>query len=299
MAAGSLLLLLDDIASALDDVAALTKAAAAKTAAVVGDDLAVNAQQLSGLRADRELRVVAAVALGSLRNKMILVPGAIALGALAPGLVVPLLAAVGIYLCYEGAEKVAHSFAGNRGSRRPHADAADEPARIRAAVRTDFVLSAEIIAITLGAVASAPRWTQAAVLATVGVLMTAGVYGLVAAIVKLDDLGLHLTRTATAGTLGRARRSVGRGLLAATAPLMRLLAFAGTLAMFLVGGGILAHALAPLGALHGPAGLLLTGTGLPAASARRLGSLLADGAVGVCAGAAAVGGVTLARRIRS
>jgi predicted DNA repair protein MutK len=253
--AGSLLLLLDDIASALDDVATMTKAAAAKTAGVIGDDLALNAKQVAGVAPDRELAVVAAVARGSAVNKAILVPAALALGWLAPWAVQPLLMLGGAYLCFEGVEKLVHGLLHARrhrhgtGHRTEHASAAGVPGappaavgrerdRIRGAIRTDFILSAEIIVITLGIVAGQSWLLQAAVLSAVAILMTVFVYGLVAAIVKLDDLGLRLSGSPTGWIAG-----LGRGLVAVSPRLLRTLSVAGTAAMFLVGGGIVAHAL--------------------------------------------------------
>lgn len=244
MAGASLLALLDDIATILDDVATMTKVAARKTAGVLGDDLALNAQQVAGVHADRELPVVWAVAIGSLKNKAILVPAALAISALLPWLVTPLLMIGGLYLCFEGVEKLAEKFL--HGS--PHAGKglasdlaafeADETRKIQGAIRTDFVLSAEIIVIALGIVAAKPFITQVIVLVGIGILMTVGVYGIVAAIVKMDDLGLHL---ATKHSLTAQR--IGRLLLLAAPKLMKLLSVAGTAAMFLVGGGILMHGL--------------------------------------------------------
>lgn len=252
--ASSLLLLLDDIAATLDDVALMTKLAAKKTAGVLGDDLALNAQQVTGVNADRELPVVWAVARGSFVNKAILVPAALAISAWAPWLITPLLMLGGAFLCYEGFEKLAHRFlhsaAEDAAHREAHAAAvadavvdlrAFERDKIKGAVRTDFILSAEIIAITLGTVADAGLAQQATVLAGIAVVMTLGVYGLVAAIVKLDDAGLALSRTGSA-----AARMLGRGLLGFAPWLMKALSVAGTAAMFLVGGGILVHGLAPL-----------------------------------------------------
>jgi predicted DNA repair protein MutK len=239
--AASLLILLDDIAGALDDVAGLVKAAAHKTAGVVGDDLALNARQVAGTAADRELPVVWAVARGSFVNKLILVPAALALSAVAPWLIKPLLLAGGCYLCYEGAEKIWHAW---RHRRDGHAHAAaaaaagpSERERIGGAIRTDFILSAEIIVIALGVAAAAPFAVRAAVLAAIGLGMTVGVYGLVAAIVKLDDLGLWL-----ATARHRGPRLLGRTIVAAAPWLMRGLSVAGTAAMFLVGGGLVVHA---------------------------------------------------------
>lgn len=256
MAGSSFFALIDDVATLLDDVAVLTKAAAGKTAGVLGDDLALNAEQVSGVQPDRELPVVWAVAKGSLRNKAILVPLALAISAAAPWLVQPLLMVGGTFLCFEGFEKLWHARGGHdAGSERGHAElvrvvsdptvdlVAYEQAKVRGAVRTDFVLSAEIIAITLGAVAAATLATQLLVLVTVALGMTVGVYGVVAAIVKLDDAGVALQRTAGAGGWARARRAVGAAVLQAAPWMLKGLSIAGTFAMFLVGGGILVHGL--------------------------------------------------------
>ncbi len=253
--ATSLLTLLDDIATVLDDVAVLTKIAARKTAGVLGDDLALNAQQVTGVRAEREIPVVWAVAKGSLRNKAILVPAALAISALAPWLVTPLLMLGGAYLCFEGFEKLAHKLL-HRGDAaeeraallevlsRPDVDlVAVEKQKIKGAVRTDFVLSAEIIVITLGTVATAPLLTRIVVLAGVALIMTVGVYGVVAGIVKLDDGGLYLSQRPGDGAFARFQRASGRAILAAAPWLMKILSVAGTAAMFLVGGGILVHGL--------------------------------------------------------
>ncbi|MBL8969396.1 MAG: DUF808 domain-containing protein, partial [Myxococcales bacterium] len=247
MAGATLFTLLDDLAVLLDDVAALTKVAARKTAGVLGDDLALNAEQVSGLRPDRELPVIWAVAKGSAVNKLILVPIALLISAVAPWAVTPLLMLGGAFLCYEGCEKLAHRFitpAAADQHARVHAIAdpavdilAFERTRIRGAIRTDFILSAEVIVISLGAIASAPAGTRVAALIAIAALMTVGVYGLVAGIVKLDDLGLHLSKRR-----GPARR-LGAAILAGAPYLMKGLSFAGTLAMFLVGGGILVHGL--------------------------------------------------------
>ncbi len=250
MAGASLLALLDDIASVLDDVSVLTKVAAQKTVAVVGDDLALNVEQVAGVRADRELPVVWAVAKGSLVNKAILVPIALALSVFVPWLVMPLLMVGGAYLCFEGAEKLAHGWrhrkkAGDEHTRvkqaaeRLAADpATHEKNKIRGAVRTDFILSAEIIVIALGTVQTASLGTRVSVVTVIALLMTAGVYGFVGGLVKLDDLGLLLLRRRKRN---RFRRALGRFLLIATPRLMQFLSFAGTAAMFLVGGGILFH----------------------------------------------------------
>jgi predicted DNA repair protein MutK len=252
--ASSLLALLDDIATVLDDVAAMTKVAAKKTAGVLGDDLALNAQQVSGLKADRELPVVWSVAKGSALNKVILVPAALAISALAPWAVTPLLMIGGAFLCYEGFEKLAHKFLHDKAEEEAHhvelvkavADpavdlVAFEKTKIKGAIRTDFILSAEIIAITLGTVATAQFVTQVAVLSGIAIIMTVGVYGLVAGIVKLDDAGLHLSKVSGGDGASAMQRSLGRGILRAAPYMMKTLSIAGTAAMFMVGGGILVH----------------------------------------------------------
>lgn len=254
MAGGSLLALFDDIATVLDDVAAMTKIAAKKTTGVLGDDLALNAEQVAGVRANRELPVVWAVALGSMKNKVILVPLALLLNALAPWAVTPLLMLGGAYLCFEGFEKLAHKYLHSVEevsseheqllAAVAHDDAsimAFEKEKIKGAVRTDFVLSAEIIIITLGTVASAPFSSQVTVLAMIAVIMTIGVYGLVAAIVKLDDVGLYLKRRNATGIVRSLLQVTGNGLLAFAPRLMKSLTVIGTIAMFMVGGGILTH----------------------------------------------------------
>ncbi|MDP3845906.1 MAG: DUF808 domain-containing protein [Pseudomonas sp.] len=249
MAASSLFTLIDDIASVLDDVALMTKVAAKKTAGVLGDDLALNAQQVSGVNADRELPVVWAVAKGSFKNKLILVPAALLIGTFASWAVIPLLMLGGAYLCFEGFEKLAHKYLHSAAADAAHhaelVDALSDPAvdllafeqdKIRGAVRTDFILSAEIIVITLGTVAGEPFIKQFTVLALIAVVMTIGVYGLVAGIVKLDDAGLYLSRKTSS-----ALRALGNLLLRAAPWLMKSLSVIGTAAMFMVGGGILTH----------------------------------------------------------
>ncbi len=298
--ATSLLALIDDIASVLDDVAVLSKLAAKKTAGVLGDDLALNAQQVAGVSADRELPVVWAVARGSFVNKAILVPAALAISAFVPMAITPLLMLGGAYLCFEGFEKVAHRFLHGTQEVDKHraeltqalADpsvdlVALEKDKIQGAVRTDFILSAEIIAITLGTVATQPLATQATVVAGIAVLMTVGVYGVVAGIVKLDDLGLWLSRRASG-----AAQAFGRGILAAAPWLMKLLSVAGTVAMFLVGGGILVHGIAPL---HHAVEAWAQGAG---ALASVLLPTLADGVTGIVAGAVVLAGVSLWQRLR-
>lgn len=305
MAGASLLALLDDIASILDDVALMTKVAAKKTAGVVGDDLAVNADQVSGVRAERELPVVWAVGVGSFKNKLILVPAALLLNALAPWAVLPLLMLGGFYLCLEGMEKIAHHWLhkpqdDQAEHRRELAAVADpevdlvafEREKIRGAIRTDFVLSAEIIIIALGTVAAKPFLTQVAVLAAIGVAMTLGVYGLVAAIVKADDLGFYLVRKRAA-----VARLTGKFLLAAAPRFLKSLTVIGTIAMFLVGGSILAHGIPPLHHAVEVGSLAVGGL---------LGSILptlADLLVGLLGGILALGAVNLVtplvRRVRS
>jgi predicted DNA repair protein MutK len=306
MAGGSLLALIDDIASVLDDVAMLTKVATKKTAGVLGDDLALNAQQLTGLAAARELPVVWSVAKGSLVNKAILVPAALAISAFAPWAVTPLLMLGGLFLCFEGVEKLAHRFLHSKEEDEAHHEQlaqalakseadllAFEKDRVKGAIRTDFILSAEIIVIALGTVAQSPFGTRVAVLVGIALLMTVGVYGFVAGIVKLDDAGLHLSRRD-----GGAARALGRGMLAAAPLLMKFLSIAGTAAMFLVGGGILVHGVGALhhaieDAAHGAAALPAIG-GVAGALTTALANLL----VGVVAGAVVLGVVTLAKKLR-
>ena len=290
MAAGSLLALLDDIATILDDVAILTKVAAKKTAGVLGDDLALNAQQVAGVQADRELPVVWAVAKGSFVNKLILVPAALAISAIAPVLITPLLMIGGAFLCYEGFEKLAHRFLHAKTEDDAHhkdlVQAVADPAvdlvvfekdKIKGAIRTDFILSAEIVAITLGTVAQSSFAPQVGVLSGISLLMTVGVCGLLAGIVKLDDAGLHLSRRRGA------QRSLGLGILAVAPWLMKSLSVAGTVAMFLVGGGILVHGIPALHHLGQSLGALA--------------AIALDGAAGLAAGALALAGAMLAQRV--
>ena len=307
MAATGLLALLDDIASVLDDVAVLTKVATKKTAGVLGDDLALNAQQVAGVRAERELPVVWAVAKGSAVNKAILVPAALAISAAAPWAIVPLLMIGGAFLCYEGFEKLAHRFLQGPAARAAAHDAlahaladpaadlvAFERAKIKGAVRTDFILSAEIVVIALGTVAAAPLPTRVGVLVGIAALMTVGVYGLVAGIVKLDDAGLYLRARAGDGAPARIARAAGAAILRAAPWLMKALAIAGTAAMFLVGGGILVHGIAPLH--HAIEGAVSAAGGWQGAAT--LGPLVADALVGVAAGAALVAAMHGIRRLR-
>lgn len=303
--ASSLLALIDDIATLLDDVGAMTKVATKKTAGVLGDDLALNAQQVAGVDADRELPVVWAVAKGSLVNKAILVPAALAISAFAPWAVTPLLMVGGAFLCYEGFEKLAHKFlhapAEDAVSHAHHREAALDPSvdlvalekdKVKGAVRTDFILSAEIIVITLGTVAEQPFQTQLAVLCAIALLMTVGVYGLVAGIVKLDDAGLWLSRRGAA-----LQRQLGAVILKLAPWLMKTLSVAGTAAMFLVGGGILEHGIGPLH--HGVTALVERLAALPGIGgvAAVLGPLLADLLIGAAAGALVLAGVSVAKRL--
>ena len=301
----SLFVLLDDIATVLDDVSVLTKVAAKKTAGVLGDDLALNAQQVTDLRPERELPVVWAVAKGSLLNKAILVPSALAIGTFAPWAVMPLLMIGGAYLCYEGFEKLAHKLLHTPAQDAAHharlvqaaADpgvdlASAEQARIKGAVRTDFILSAEIIVITLGTVADAPFTTQVAVLVGIALLMTVGVYGLVAGIVKLDDVGLYLSRREGDAMAARIQRRIGAGILAAAPLLMKGLSVAGTAAMFLVGGGILAHGIP--GLHHWIDDVL---DALDARVLRVALALVLDAVLGIVAGAVVLAAVTGVQRL--
>ncbi|MCK8082072.1 DUF808 domain-containing protein [Vibrio sp. 1CM24A] len=246
MAGASLLTLLDDIATVLDDVALMSKVAAKKTAGVLGDDLALNAQQVSGVSAEREIPVVWAVAKGSFKNKLILVPAALLIGAFIPWLIMPLLLIGGLFLCFEGAEKVleklfphAHQEA-EKGEDTSTGESIEEYEKIKVAgaIRTDFILSAEIIVIALGTVTGTSILTQILVVSLIAVVMTIGVYGLVAGIVKLDDLGFYLQRTSNGSAI---KTQLGNGLVAFAPKLMKTLAVVGTVAMFLVGGGIVVH----------------------------------------------------------
>ncbi len=304
MAGSSLFALIDDIATILDDVSVMTKVAAKKTAGVLGDDLALNAQQVSGVKADRELPVVWAVAKGSVRNKVILVPAALAISALLPWAIMPLLMLGGAFLCFEGFEKLAHKFlhsaAENEAHKAAHIEAlakadtdlvALEKEKIKGAVRTDFILSAEIIVIALGTVASASFGKQVVVLCGIAAIMTVGVYGLVAGIVKLDDGGLWLSRREGQGAAATLQRKSGAAILAAAPWLMKSLSVLGTAAMFMVGGGILVHGIAPLhhAVEHAAA---LTGALAGIASA------ILNGLLGVVAGAIVLGFVITASKLK-
>ncbi len=302
--ASSLLALIDDIATILDDVALLTKVAAKKTAGVLGDDLALNAQQVAGVKADRELPVVWAVCKGSFLNKAILVPAALLISAFIPWAVTPLLMIGGAFLCFEGFEKLAHKYLHSSDEDAAHHEelvnalanpsvdlVALEKDKIKGAVRTDFILSAEIIAITLGTVQTSPFMTQVAVLSGIAVAMTVGVYGLVGCIVKLDDGGLYLSQKSGDGVVANMKRALGRGILRMAPYLMKTLSVAGTVAMFLVGGGILTHGV--------PAAHHLIEQ-ISASAGSALGPVVAmglDGLVGIAAGALVLGVVTIVQKL--
>ncbi len=297
MAGSSLFLLIDDIAAVLDDVALMTKVAAKKTAGVLGDDLALNAQQVSGVNADRELPVVWAVAKGSFINKLILVPTALLISALAPWAITPLLMLGGAYLCFEGVEKLAHKYLHSpdedaarirqltEALANPAIDvAAVEKEKIKGAIRTDFILSAEIIVIALGTVATVTFGKQVAVLSAIAVAMTVGVYGLVAGIVKLDDAGLHLLRNTRVGGWPSIQRKFGTLILAFAPRLMRFLSIAGTAAMFLVGGSILVHGIPAVQLAIGGVALLSSGVPLIGLFLDATLPTILDGVFGIFAG---------------
>ena len=303
--ASSLFLLVDDIATILDDVALLSKVAAKKTAGVLGDDLALNAQQVSGVKAERELPVVWAVAKGSFINKAILVPSALVISSFAPWAVTPLLMAGGAYLCFEGFEKLAHKYLHSKSEQADQHQAliaavsspavdlvAVEIEIINGALRTDFILSAEIIVITLGTVQASPFITQVTVLSGIAIIMTIGVYGLVAGIVKLDDAGLFLSQLPGNNPMRRFERSFGRGILWLAPWLMKSLSVAGTIAMFLVGGGILTHGITPL---HHAIEQFTAKLGGVMAT---IAPLLMDAVVGLVTGALVLLVVTLFKRFR-
>lgn len=304
MAGASLLALIDDIATLLDDVSVMTKVATKKTAGVLGDDLALNAQQVTGVKPARELPVVWAVAKGSLLNKVILVPAAVAISFFIPWLVTPLLMLGGAFLCFEGFEKLAHRWLHSREDDDAHKQelkqalldpgqdmVALEKQKIRGAIRTDFILSAEIIVISLGTVTGEPVGMQFLVLSVVALLITVGVYGLVAGIVKLDDGGLYLSQREGDGWGADSARSLGRGILWLAPHLMKTLSILGTAAMFLVGGGIIAHGIPPL--YQGIHDLTHTLTGL----SNVLASTAITGVVGIVAGGLVVAVVTMAIKV--
>lgn len=301
MAGTSLLTLLDDIATILDDVSTMTGVAARKTAGVLGDDLALNAEQVSGVRADRELPVVWAVFKGSAKNKCILVPAALLISAFGPWLITPLLMIGGAFLCYEGFEKVAHVWLESReaqherhvqqveANKNPDVDLVEfEQDKIKGAIRTDFILSAEIIVISLGAVKESDIVTQVGTLVAIAVLMTIGVYGLVAGIVRLDDAGMRLV----ADKASAFKRRVGTIILAFAPYLMKTLSVVGTAAMFLVGGGIL---------VHGIPGAEAIVKGIEESIGAVLGivvGMLINGVIGLIAGGILVGIMTGINKIR-
>ena len=307
--ASSLLILLDDIATILDDVAVMSKMAAKKTAGVLGDDLALNAQQVSGVRTDRELPVVWAVAKGSFVNKLILVPAALLISVVAPWLITPLLMIGGLFLCYEGVEKVLHSLHHKKAKTEEEASqelaaietdmATFEKDKVKGAIRTDFVLSAEIIAITLGIVADKSLSTQFFTLAVIGIVMTIGVYGLVAAIVKMDDAGLYLSQREGASVLTQMNRKLGFGLLSAAPVLMKSLTIIGTAAMFMVGGGILTHGLHLVGEQIHHAEQAVAAIGVVGPVFAVLTPSILNGLFGVVAGAVALIAMTGIQKLRS
>jgi hypothetical protein len=310
MAGTSLLALIDDIATVLDDVAILTKVAAKKTAGVLGDDVALNAQQVAGVKADRELPAVWAVAKGSLLNKAILVPSALAISALVPWAVLPLLMVGGAFLCYEGFEKLTHKFLYSRDEdTKRHAElvqamsdstmdlVAMEKEKIKGAVRTDFILSAEIIVISLGTVATAPFTTRVSVLAGIALIMTVGVYGLVAGIVKLDDGGLYLSQRTGNAYSARVLRAFGAGVLAGAPWLMRGLAVGGTAAMFLVGGGILIHGVPGAHSWIEGSADRMAPVPVIGGALQWLTPVMLDGVAGIVAGALVLVMVSGARRV--
>ncbi|KFN39238.1 MAG: membrane protein [Sulfuricurvum sp. MLSB] len=310
MAGSSLLILIDDITLLLDDVAAMSKVAAKKTAGVLGDDLALNAQQVAGIRAERELPVVWGVAKGSFKNKVILVPAALGLSAFAPWSIMPILMVGGAYLCFEGFEKIAHPFLGadkeedehNRelieAFHNPDVDLeAFEKEKIEGAIRTDFILSAEIIVIALGTVADKDIMTQTMVVSGIAVAITIGVYGLVAAIVKMDDVGLHLLQNASEGKRGAPQRALGQGLLSFAPKLMKILTVVGTAAMFLVGGSILLHGIPDAhhvveSAVHATETIPVAGGVLGGMT-----PILLDAVAGIVAGGIVLAGVSIVSKI--
>lgn len=309
MAGASLLTLIDDIATVLDDVAILSKVAVKKTAGVLGDDLALNAEQVSGVKADRELPVVWAVAKGSFLNKLILVPSALLISAFMPPLITVLLVFGGLFLCFEGFEKISHKFFHSKKALADEHQAviesvnnesidivALEKEKIKGAIRTDFILSAEIVVIALGTVKEAAFETQVMVISALAIAITVGVYGLVAAIVKLDDLGLYLLRKSVSGRFNTLQRAIGRGLLIFAPFLMRLLTVVGTIAMFLVGGGIIVHSFSWLSQQFQNVERWLS---------QYIGSLsemilpiLLDGITGVVIGGVVLAGVSLVSRLK-
>ncbi len=310
MATGSLLALLDDIVTLLDDVSVLTKIAAKKTAGVLGDDLALNAEQVSGVDAKRELPVVWAVAKGSFINKLILVPAALAISYFIPWLITPLLMLGGLFLCFEGFEKVAHKFLHNQEEVEAHkkelkAAIQDknidflvlEKDKIKGAIRTDFILSAEIIVITLGTVTAATFPMQVFVVSLIALAVTVIVYGLVAGIVKLDDVGLHLLLKKGQGLWLQFQRNLGQKILAFAPILMRLLTIVGTAAMFLVGGSIIGHGIPIIHHFSQHLADQLQNIATFGGILSAISPILVDAIVGLIAGALAVGTFTAAMKL--
>ncbi len=303
MAGASLLTLIDDIATILDDVSVMTQMAAKKTAGVLGDDLALNAQQVSGVSADRELPVVWAVAKGSMLNKFILVPSALAISAFAPWAVIVLLMLGGLFLCFEGVEKLFHKLFQHEvqqhlapqnliGQDESRSIEKLEKEKIKGAIRTDFVLSAEIIVITLGTVATAVLSKQLIVLASIAIIMTVGVYGLVAGIVKLDDGGLYLIKCQGNTFSATWKRKLGLAILKFAPYMMKTLSVVGTAAMFLVGGAILTHGIPSVHHWVEHASSTLSSGFMQSAS-----SLMLNGIFGILAGALALILLTLIQRL--
>lgn len=310
MAGASLLALLDDIALVLDDIALMTKVAAKQTTGILGDDLALNAEQVSGIRAERELPVVWAVAKGSLKNKLLLVPTALTISWLAPWLIMPLLMLGGAYLCFEGFEKLAHPLLHSHAEDEAHHAelaaavanseidlVAFERDKIKGAVRTDFVLSAEIIVITLGAVANSAFATKAIVVSVIALVMTVGVYGLVAVIVRLDDAGLSLCQKPDFGLWTKIQHRVGRACLHGAPYLMKLLAVVGTAAMFMVGGGILIHGIPVAHQFIEHLAQSVNVVPSIGSMLEALTSLLLNAMAGIVSGGLVLTGVTLAGRV--
>ena len=302
MAAGSLLALLDDIATILDDVSVMTKVAAKKTAGVLGDDLALNAQQVSGVDASRELPVVWAVAKGSFINKLILVPAALAISYFIPWLIIPLLMVGGAFLCFEGFEKIAHKLLHSKEDDAHHdaeiKEALEDPKvdlvalekdKIKGAIRTDFILSAEIIVIALGTVSTAAFSKQVTVVSLIAIVMTVGVYGLVAGIVKLDDLGLHLMLKKGKSFFAQIQRRAGEKILAFAPYLMRTLSVVGTAAMFLVGGSIIGHGVPVLHHFSEHVAEFLRQLPTIGSTLAVISPILVDGVIGLMVGAICVG----------
>ncbi len=312
MAAAGLLALIDDIATLLDDVAILTKVAAKKTAGVLGDDLALNAQQVSDIRAERELPVIWQVAKGSAKNKLILVPIALLLSAFLPWLITPLLMLGGAFLCYEGFEKIVHALMPISDQENSHhqetltalTDASVdfvvfEEKKIKGAIRTDFILSAEIVVIALGIVKDAPFIQQVLVVSLIAAVITVGVYGMVAAIVKLDDAGLYLLNTDTQGMAGDIKKKIGSSILTLCPYLMKTLSIVGTAAMFLVGGGILIHGIPNSHELLHSVNNTLAATPIIESIPQVINTNAVNAIVGIVAGAVVVAGVSGINRIRN